>query len=1013
MAESAKVAQAERQPTAPSPADYAPEQAACSPGTRIDAPALADELTGELERLSRERERDPISNPVLRLAHEISERVKDGRLDYAALEQLVQYLTVEGFRSRAARLRRYLGELDPAANETRLREVFRTLARPRTPAEAGNDRADLVRFELFKQRVEHESFGIVITAHPTFNLSTPLMRALADLATGFDGTGRPLGAAERDRIEDLARRSEHRPDADISLAREHALSMEAIANILAGLRRAYDLLFQVAAELYPRRWTELKPRIVTVASWVGYDLDGRSDIRWTDTLSKRLLIQERQLEHYMEEVRALRAKTGRRSQDLREILDLMESRLALALSQISEEVAVFGMAESERSGAVSALSRRMFENRALRLSDSGLLIGMTDRAIERARDPEVVRRLCVLRAELANHGLGMAHTHVRINATQVHNAIRKTVGLVTPPNDPRYRVSYLEKLDALLDRVEPVSVNFGSVLRERTTVKRLFMVIAQMLKYSDRTAPIRFLIAECESAFTALTALYYARMFGVDDKVDISPLFETEKALEAGSRVVDQLLENRHYRAYVRRRGRICIQTGYSDAGRYLGQAPASASIERLRLRLVRVMAKHGLTDVQLVIFDTHGESIGRGGHPAGFEQRLAYVDTPASRGFMDEQGVAFKQEVSFQGGDGYLYFVNPVSAFAVVSRILEHTLRHGDNSGDDPFYDEAPYIREFFTTVKEFQVRLMEDPNYGVLLSAFGANLLFQSGSRAFRREHEDATEHEAAPASQIRAIPHNAILQQLGLLANSVGGVGAAIDKDPEKFRGLYRRSARLRQLIGIVEYGEAVSCPDAMKAYIDTLDPGFWIVRAAAEKDPERRRDMLALAGYLDQPALHERQSRIFRRLYQDFTMLRAALETRPAPEGGFGGAPMADERTRLALVLLHAIRVAIIHEIYLLAMRIPEFASRQNITVRQLVMRLVHLDAPSVIRLLEEIFPMTEASSGDEDFGEPATYRGDDAQSYTFENERIFRPILGLSILVRRISTAVIHRIGFLG
>src|SRR3546814_223858 len=173
------------------------------------------------------------------------------------------------------------------------------------------------------------------------------------------------------------------------------------------------------------------------------------------------------------------------------------------------------------------------------------------------------------------------------------------VGLVTDPNDPRYRVSYLEKMDALLDRVEPVTVNFGSVIGERTSVKRLFMVIAQMLKYSDATTPVRFLIAECESAFTPLTALYYARMFGVDHKVDISPLFETEKALEAGSRVVEQLLENRHYRAYVQRRGRICIQTGYSDAGRYLGPAPAAASIERLRLRLLRVMAGPGLQDVQ------------------------------------------------------------------------------------------------------------------------------------------------------------------------------------------------------------------------------------------------------------------------------------------------------------------------------------------------------------------------------------------------------------------------------
>ena len=90
----------------------------------------------------------------------------------------------------------------------------------------------------------------------------------------------------------------HRPDADLSLAREHALSLDAIGNILAALRQAYDILFRVAAEFYPRRWTELVPRMVTVASWVGYDLDGRSDIRWSDTLLKRLRLAVNSLVTY-------------------------------------------------------------------------------------------------------------------------------------------------------------------------------------------------------------------------------------------------------------------------------------------------------------------------------------------------------------------------------------------------------------------------------------------------------------------------------------------------------------------------------------------------------------------------------------------------------------------------------------------------------------------------------------------------------------------------------------------
>ena len=77
------------------------------------------------------------------------------------------------------------------------------------------------------------------------------------------------------------------------------------------------------------------------------------------------------------------------------------------------------------------------------------------------------------------------------------------------------------------------------------------MVIAQMLKYLDDDEPVRFLIAETESAFTLVTALYFARLFGVEHKIDISPLFETRKALEHGPQIIAEALDTEAYRAYV------------------------------------------------------------------------------------------------------------------------------------------------------------------------------------------------------------------------------------------------------------------------------------------------------------------------------------------------------------------------------------------------------------------------------------------------------------------------------
>ncbi|WP_051330413.1 phosphoenolpyruvate carboxylase [Niveispirillum irakense] len=980
------------------------KQARYTPPKGLDAKALAGDLLAQLDRFSAETSHDPFANPVMLLALDISRRLAAGELAPGALEQLIHYLSSEGFLARAARLSRYLGEAAPEANASRLEELLDV-------AITGNG-AEKLSFEAFQKLVQKEVFGIVITAHPTFNLPGALMEALACLATGYDKAGKALDEDARAALIRKVATSDHTPE-DMSLAREHELSLDAIANIQTAIRTLYRAVLRVGRRHYPERWTELTPRLMTVASWVGYDLDGRSDIRWSDTLHKRLIVQQRQLNHYLMALRGLRAKAPA-LEDLRHTLALIESRLALALNQVTDEIAAFGGTEAQDIDHLRRIARRMHEGLPLRLVDAGEAIEFVDRAIRLAASVEgegaigVVEELAVLRAELSAFGLGMAHTHVRLNSTQVHNAIRKAVGLETAADDPRYRQSYLAALTDLLDKVEPVNINFGSIIAERTSAKRLFMVVAQMLKYSDARVPIRFLIAESESAFTVLSALYFAKLFGVDGQVDISPLFETEKALEVGSRIIEQLLENPHYRAYVQKRGRLCIQMGYSDAGRYLGQTPAAASIERLRLRILRLFNRHCLAGVQLVIFDTHGESIGRGGHPASLHNRLAYVSPPATLAFAAKHGIELKQEVSFQGGDGYLYFVTPASALAVVTRILEYMI--GTAKPDlehDVFYAEGDYIREFFTTVKTFQVGLVDDPDYGELLAAFGTNLLFPSGSRAIKRQHDSAPDAAAqVMAGQFRAIPHNAILLQLGLPANVLSGVGEAIDREPEHFRRLYATSPRFRELLGIVVFGLSVSCPDALKAYVDTLDPAHWLARAARSENPLEADDMRRIAAMLEATPTHQRLINIFRKLYRDYGVLQQNLNRA-------GAAPPPNPALERHLRLLHAVRLALTHQIYKLAVHVPEFSSQHSITNQRLVTRLLHLDVPWALEQLGRIFPARNETPVDEGFGEVATYVSDESQDYSQENQHIFRPIAQLYELIRRTGNAVSQRIGFFG
>ena len=128
-------------------------------------------------------------------------------------------------------------------------------------------------------------------------------------------------------------------------------------------------------------------------------------------------------------------------------------------------------------------------------------------------------------------------TQVRLNANQLNNAISKEVDLKGDPDDPSNKIC-LQVISKLIDNVTPVKINFGSIIEENMNARRYFMIIKQMFKYIDENQTIRFLIAECDYALTVMMALYFSKLFGVDEKIDISPLFETEKGLSTGHEVI-------------------------------------------------------------------------------------------------------------------------------------------------------------------------------------------------------------------------------------------------------------------------------------------------------------------------------------------------------------------------------------------------------------------------------------------------------------------------------------------
>ncbi|HEX3350469.1 MAG TPA: phosphoenolpyruvate carboxylase [Acetobacteraceae bacterium] len=922
-------------------------------------PAGAEALHRLLARRMAGAAEDPFGNPVMSVALAITRLMDDGELDAERVAALVRQLRDEAFDDRARRLAAYVGGTDTAANEAALATVAQTILRP-------DPKDSPVPWATYRAMAERSRYAAVFTAHPTFALAPAVNAALAGAACG----------------EPPPRFESHRPGS-ITLEDEFARAAAAIANGRDALDRLNTALLASARAPWPDRWAELTPRPVILASWVGYDTDGRTDISWADTLRLRLRMKKLQLDRLAAQLAPWPAAAA------------IRVRTDAASAAVAAQIAA--CSDAADPPAVAAFARRLVGDRDTALTTTAPLLDLFAPAITQSTGDEQLA-LCVARAGLAAHGLALAHTHVRLNAAQLHNVVRQRLGLMDAPEDPAHRRALLGKINAALDAVAAVPVDFGGLLAEQASAARLMMVVAQIAKHVDGTAPVRFLIAETESGYTLLAALWLARLFGVERHIEISPLFETASALESGSHVLEEALRSPHYREYLRTTGRLALQFGYSDSGRYIGQTAASHLIERLRLKIAETLARFGVRDVEVVLFDTHGESVGRGAHPGALSDRLKYLSPTASRQALSRANLPVREESAFQGGDGYLLFATPALALATVARIAEHAFHPAAGPIEDPIYADPDFVADFFATVRASMQELVDDAGYGALLGAFGPALIDRSGSRPAARQTDGmGTAAAIRHPRELRAIPNNAILQQLGWFANTLQGIGTAAARHPETFVEMLGSSRRFRRALDLARHAMAHSDLDVLRAVIGTLDPGTWLDRAGHTRRTGRREELVAVARALERMDLWASVQEMFRRVQADHLALRATLAETP--------------RMAPRLMLLHALRLAVIQRIWLLGTEIPDFSPRHGVTRQGLEAAVLRLEIPAALSLLAEIFPALPDSDAGQDYAEPPAPRA--VGSYVREHDEIFAPMRALFEIVREIATAVSHEAGAFG
>ena len=917
--------------------------------------SVAD-LTTRLQELHQLTRQTPLFNPVFQLSLDLSRQLESGELTLDEVENLVRELECHSLTSRAERLRRNIAPVDPAANDGAVAALCTT-----------------TDFAQFREQWERPSLHAVFTAHPTFLLTPDQDEAVA-AAAGTGSEAMCVTGAERPAI---------------TLPHEHDHAMRAIAHAQDARDRIVATALGEAARHWPDEWTQVSPLPFRFASWVGYDMDGRTDIRWYDSIGFRLSEKVQRLARYCDQLAAI--DTGHPLlAELTAARDYARDRAGDFASDLSDPA------------ALSVAANRLTANDPRKLLSLAPYIDKLE-AEAAGADTDRAIALKTLAAAMRADGLGMGWIHFRVNSSQLHNAIRRRI-------DPDNTLDLSSKgavatLRELLAKVKPLRSNFAALAIESSTAIRQFLAMAQILHHIDADAPIRMLIAECEQPSTILASLYFAKLFGIEDKVDVSPLFETESALEHGGRFLDALLAEESYQDYARQRGRLCIQTGFSDAGRFVGQIPASLAIERLQGRLAQAMAKNGLTDVAALIFNTHGESMGRGAHPGGFEDRLAWPLSPWARRRFARAGIRLEPEVSFQGGDGYLHFATPELAQATLTRIAELDPSSTDvDAPTDPFYRRTDLSLDFYRAIRKHQRQHLESQTYSRALTAFGLGLLNSTGSRVSRRQSDLSADRDMN-LRQIRAIPHNAILQQLGYPVNVISGVGTAADGNYEDLAQLINESERGRQLIRLIRASNALASIKTVAAFGELFNSAYWASRPYRGTETHLSDACEVLAEYLTKDDRTGVFRRLASRLRVDALKLHRLLDLVP-DETPLDGR----ENVRRQIGVLQALRLALLQHMFIKAVSVPAFSRANDISRDDVLEMVFTLRIDDALAQLRRAYPTSFPQPGDFAVDEPSDYPDGDNEGYTAIRRDYIDPLERAYGLSLRIGTAIANEFG---
>ncbi len=483
---------------------------------------------------------------------------------------------------------------------------------------------------------------LVLTAHPSEakrkEVLVKLRRIASLVAAGEDSALLPrerrvLEAALAEDIEELwqtrftrAVRPAVRDEVDFGLYFLTSVVMDVAVDLMADLRDALT-------RLYPGEdWRDL-PSVLTFASWMGGDRDGNPNVTPEVTLDTLDTLHKAARQTYLADIASL-------LDHLTQSVDEVPVSSLLRYSLPPEDApGVRYPGEIYRQKMLSIQQRLMADGYATSEALLEDLLMVQDSLRQNRGQHAATGALGRLIEKVRLFGLHLVSLEVRQDA-RLHvaalDALFRAYGvcddyLGLPEEDKQ---ALLTREIASRRPLFPPEPGLGA---EVDGIIAMWRMVAQASRQHGPRVIDTVIASRTEAPSDMLAVLLCAAEVGVQDQVDLVPLFETIDDLRAAPDVMAALFENPVYRRYLGRRGmRQQIMLGYSDSNKDGGYFASNWNLYNAQRDLAVLCDAGG---VLLELFHGRGGSIGRGGGPAN---RAILAQPPATmRGPMKitEQG--------------------------------------------------------------------------------------------------------------------------------------------------------------------------------------------------------------------------------------------------------------------------------------------------------------------------------------------------------------------------------------